>query len=402
MGFGTTTRVGALAIGVLAAGAMAQRDLPPFEVLDDGTILADGVAYESWAQYTGSEYFRELNLRCGSDPLAWAGHSDPAGSPADCTYNFTNPAAEYDPSQFKWRIPVVVHIIQHTNGQGQISDALVQSQIDILNEDFLALPGTNGEPGTDVQIEFYLATEDPSGNPTNGITRSTNSTWFNDGGSYWNSLAWDTNRYCNIYTNSASGALGYVPDLPQGGIAGSNSDRIVILWSSFGRNAPIGPPYNKGRTTTHEMGHYLGLWHTFDNGCGSVSGCATSGDRICDTNRESGPVFGCPGSSSSCSSSDPYHNYMDYSDDLCMWEFTHDQARRIRCSLIHYRPNLGELAGPDCPADIDGDGDADGDDFFGYLDLFAAGDPDADLDGDGDRDADDFFTYLDLFANGCP
>ncbi|MCB9845983.1 MAG: hypothetical protein H6811_08370 [Phycisphaeraceae bacterium] len=54
-----------------------------------------------------------------------------------------------------------------------------------------------------------------------------------------------------------------------------------------------------------------------------------------------------------------------------------------------------------CPADIDGDGDADGDDFFGYLDLFASGDPDADLDGDGDRDADDFFMYLDLFAQGC-
>ena len=106
-----------------------------------------------------------------------------------------------------------------------VSLAQVQSQIDVLNEDFLALAGSNGADGTDIQIQFYLAEVDPNGNATNGVTYSNNTSWYNDSGSYWNSLAWDTNRYLNIYTNSAGGFLGYVPDLPQGGIAGSNSAR---------------------------------------------------------------------------------------------------------------------------------------------------------------------------------
>ncbi|MHC5002024.1 MAG: M43 family zinc metalloprotease, partial [Planctomycetota bacterium] len=179
--------------------------------------------------------------------------------------------------------------------------------------------------------------------PTTGITYSNNTSWFNDNGSYWNQLAWDTSRYMNIYTNNAGGALGYVPDLPQGGIVGSNEDRVVILWSAFGRNAPIGPPFNQGRTLTHEVGHYLGREHTFNGGCGSASACYTSGDLICDTTPQSSPTDGCSGSS--CGSPDPIHNYMDYSDDLCMWEFTAEQARRMRCTLEHYRPQLYEVDG---------------------------------------------------------
>ena len=276
------------------------------------------------------------------------------GTSSDCAYGWTNPTSDYD-ATFVYDIPVVVHIIQRTNGTGAITDAKVQSQIDILNEDFLALAGTNGANGTYCAIQFHLATVDPSGNTTNGITRSTNDTWFNDSGSYWNSLAWDTNEYLNIYTNSAAGYLGYVPDLPQGGIVGSNADRVVILWSSFGRNGPIGPPYNQGRTTTHEVGHYFGLWHTFDGGCASVSNCYNNGDRICDTNAESQPVFGCPGSKTSCSSPDPYHNYMDYSDDLCMEEFTPEQMRRIRCTIEFWRSNLPDGGGTTDPtADFSG------------------------------------------------
>ena len=177
-------------------------------------------------------------------------------NPDDCAYRFTNPSEEYDPSVVKYRIPVVVHVIRRDDGvTGHVPESMIRSQIDILNEDYLALVGTNGANGTDIQIEFYLATEDPAGNPTTGITYSDNSTWFSDGGSYWTSLAWDTHRYMNVYTNNASGALGYVPNLPQGGVVGSSSDRVVILWSAFGRDAPIGPPYDPGRTLTHEVGH---------------------------------------------------------------------------------------------------------------------------------------------------
>ena len=95
-----------------------------------------------------------------------------------------------------------------------------------------------------------------------------------------------------------------------------------------------------GRTLTHEIGHYLGLFHTFQGGCGSAA-CYTSGDLICDTNAESGPNFSCAGSPpSSCCSVDPIDNYMDYSDDLCMEKFTAEQVNRMRCSLINWRPLL--------------------------------------------------------------
>ncbi len=389
-------------VASIATGAHAQLD-HDFTVIDEHHIVAGGVLYESFEEYFTSDYFKQMNARCGTriDPLIAqmaAGNIGPAGSPADCTYNFTNPAAEYDPSTGKFRIPVVVHVIQRTNGTGFIPEDRIRSQIDVLNEDFLAILGSLGENGTDIQIEFYLATEDPDGNPTNGITYSTNNTWYNDSGGYYNSLAWDTNRYCNIYTNSASGALGYVPDLPQGGIAGNPADRIVIFHDAFGRNSPL-PPYHLGRTTTHEMGHYLGLWHVFDNGCGN-NNCYSTGDRICDTNPMSSPTFGCPGSRNQCGEPAPFHNYMDYSDDICMDNFTPEQARRMRCSLEFYRPDLAQ-ADTGCPADIDGSGTLDADDFFAFLDLFSSGDPAADLTGNGTIDVNDFFAYLDLFAAGC-
>jgi hypothetical protein len=265
----------------------------------------------------------------------------------DCDYGQTNPSATYAPTSLI-RIPVVVHVIQSTSGQGNLSTALVQSQITVLNEDYRAIAGTAGAAGTDTRIEFFLATTDPSGNPTTGIMRHTNNTWFADSGAYYNSIAWPTNRYLNIYTNNAGNGsvLGYVPDLPQGGsVLGTNADRVVILYSAFGRPATGGAPYHLGRSCTHEVGHYLGLFHPFDFGCGSAS-CYTTGDRICDTNAEANPRFGCMIGASSCGSTDPVQNYMDYSDDSCMNNFTQEQARRMRCTLQHYRPQLGQPGGP--------------------------------------------------------
>ncbi len=314
--------------------------------VSEPVIVVDGVSFWSWQDYTQSETFARKALRCGTVSSGVnVAVAAVAEGPQDCTFSLTNPDPAYDPSVELYRIPVVVHVIRTSSGAtGHISEAMVQSQIDILNEDFLAMIGTNGANGTDIQIEFYLATHDPLGSPTNGITYSDNTTWYNDGGAYWNTLAWDTNRYLNIYTNSASGNLGYVPDLPQGGIAGSNADRVVVLWSSFGRNGPIGPPFNLGRTATHEVGHYFGLEHTFSWACTSPTACYTSGDLICDTNPQEYPTSGCP-NASSCGSSDPVHNYLDYSNDSCMEEFTPDQARRMRCSLLFYRPDLFEIVG---------------------------------------------------------
>ncbi|MEM7205197.1 MAG: zinc metalloprotease [Planctomycetota bacterium] len=265
-------------------------------------------------------------------------------SPSDCGYSVTVPAAQYAPTTL-YTIPVVVHVIQATSGRGALTDAQVQSQIDILNEDFRALAGSPGAPGVDTMIQFVLADRDPSGAPSTGITRSTNNTWFRDGGNYWRQLAWDTNRYMNLYTNNGGGALGYVPEIPQSGtLVGTTGDRVVCAWDSFGRSSAAGPPFNQGRTATHEVGHYLGLLHTFDGGCGG-SNCYRSGDLICDTNPEQRPAYGCPTRQSTCGSPDPVSNYMDYSDDLCMTGFTAEQTRRMRCTLENWRPNLATTGG---------------------------------------------------------
>ncbi len=283
-------------------------------------------------------------VRCAT-PFAPDGTGE--DGPADCSFNQTNPLAQYAPT-YEMKIPVVFHVISNTSGRGNISDARVRAQIDILNEDYGALPGTPGAAGFDTGVRFELATVDPQGNPTNGITRSVNNNWFSDSGAYWNTLAWDTSRYLNIYSNNGGGAfvLGYVPGLPQDPFnspVGTKADRVVVSWDTVGRNAPAFP-YNQGRTTSHEVGHYLGLFHTFHNGCDRGS-CYSSGDRICDTNPERSSATGCPTSRVTCSTPDPVRNYMDYSDDRCMNNFTSEQARRIRCTLEFYRPNVYSRSG---------------------------------------------------------
>ena len=282
--------------------------------------------------------------RCGTPSTRVAG---PIDHP-DCDSFNTNPLASYEGALL--RIPVVVHILHRTNGVGNLTDPQVQSQITVLNEDFRATAGTAGSPGYDSNIEFFLATTTPQGQPTTGITRHANNSWHNDSGSYWNSVAWDTSRYLNIYVNNPGGGgiLGYVPALPSGGsVLNTAADRVVCYYQAFGRPSSAFP-FNAGRTCTHEVGHYLGLFHTFDGGCGFGS-CYTSGDLICDTNAESNPRFGCQPNGSSCGSVDPARNYMDYSDDSCMNNFTQEQVRRMRCTLQHYRPNLAEPAGPTGP-----------------------------------------------------
>jgi Pregnancy-associated plasma protein-A len=383
-------------------GSDQQHDDLSFKVISDSEIIADGHTFNSWNDLYQSGYYNFEDTHCKTVPFMDDGAVFRGGS-NDCSFGNTNVEAQYDPSVGVYRIPVVVHLIQSSNGTGFVPDSRVFSQIEILNEDFQAIAGSNGAPGNNAQIEFYLATEDPDGNPTTGITRSTNTTWFNDGGQYYNSLAWDTNRYLNIYTNNGGGALGYVPDLPQGGIVGSSSDRVVILYSTFGRNAPFSP-FNLGRTVTHEVGHYLGLYHTFSGGCGT-SNCSTSGDRVCDTNPESSPTFGCPGNRNSCGGQAPFHNYMDYSDDICMNQFTPDQNNRMRCTLINYRPDLFSIAGEgSCsPADVaEPFGELSFFDVSEYLSLLSIGDASADLNDDGSFNFFDISEFLSVYEQGCP
>ncbi len=193
---------------------------------NDGPVTFGGQTFPSWSDYINSSYFQKAGMRCGTPepPL-------PAVSPLtvnDCTTYLTDPDPIYDPGD-TYLIRVVVHIIEHSDGSGQISDALVQSQIDVLNEDFLALAGTPGELGVNLEIQFALATVNPQGVPTNGITRDENDDWFTDTIArfglpvvdtcdYCETLAWDPSRYLNVYTTNAGGGprlRGQLPDDPR-------------------------------------------------------------------------------------------------------------------------------------------------------------------------------------------
>ncbi|MFT6831201.1 MAG: hypothetical protein ACJAZN_001359 [Planctomycetota bacterium] len=306
--------------------------------LDGGEIVAADASgtyvYDTWDAYLRSSFFLRNGKRCGFSALAHPPEVAFLGSQSDCTNSSSFPDPVYDPNGSSapvYDIPIAFHVLYSNNGAGNIPDARIYEQIDILNQDFAAL--------TNSRIQFHLATEDPQGGATTGITRTRSTSYYNDRGSYATAVGWDTTRYLNIYSNTAGGNLGYAYVPNGGGVVGSSFDGVRLLWNSIGLTNYV--PYNLGRTGTHEVGHYLGLFHTFDGGCGT-SNCNASGDFCCDTNPESSPSYtACsPSERSTCGSQDPVRNYMDYSEDACMDEFTMEQAFRMRCTLENWRVDL--------------------------------------------------------------
>jgi len=294
-----------------------------YQLIEDGRLIVEGEVYESVIAFQKSEKFRYEERRCASQQkmIARGMTGDVRGkSASDCTNSQTVIQAEYYIGGTV-TIPVVFHILINTNGDGDIPDSLINSQIDVLNDDFSGAAG-----GYDTRIRFELA----------GITRHVNRTWYRDKreSQYKSQTGWDRDTYLNIWTNTAGGYLGYAY-LPAGS-AGSNVDGVVLHHDYVGYMPPNAGNYNLGRTATHEVGHYLGLQHTFDGGCGTGY---TSGDLIADTNAESSAHYGCS-PRTTCSSPDPIENFMDYSDDACMYLFTQEQANRAVCSIMNYRPNL--------------------------------------------------------------
>jgi hypothetical protein len=308
-------------------GKAAQEETSAYRVTQDGKVIVEGETFASPSAYHASDRFRLGGRRCGS--------LTKMGERGDTTLGMAKAASDCSSSQTVIRdeyklantitIPVVFHILMNTNGAGDVSDGLLQSQIDVLNQDFAGLSG-----GFDTRIRFTMA----------GITRHTHNKWYNDRqeATYKSQTGWDRAVYLNIWTNLASGYLGYAY-IPAG-TAGDNLDGVVLHYDYVGYMPPNAGDYNLGRTATHEIGHYLGLDHTFGGGCGDANAPYTTGDLIADTNGESTPHYGCS-PRATCGSSDPINSFMDYSDDVCMSNFTEEQANRMVCSLKSYRPGMG-------------------------------------------------------------
>jgi len=245
-------------------------------------------------------------------------------------------------------IPVVFHVVYRVASEN-IPDSRLNEQLDVLNQDYgKTNSDTNLVPAAfkslhvDTEVRFCLAQRDPSNNPTTGITRtSTTVTSFTtDDKVKANSTGgkdpWNTSNYLNIWICNLGGSiLGYA-QFPGGPAA---TDGVVLDYRFTGKTG-ASAPYNKGRTGTHEVGHYLNLRHIW----GDSPGCSPD-DLVGDTPLQGSENYGCPTfpKTDACSPSAPgvmFMNYMDYVDDACMYMFTVGQKARMQAALSGPRVSL--------------------------------------------------------------
>lgn len=222
-------------------------------------------------------------------------------------------------------IPVWVHVINQGTGieNGNVPDSQIVAQIAVLNDSYSGVTGGENTP-----FRFTLA----------GTTRTTNASWYTmTPGSQEEQQAKAALRVggpetLNLYTANPEGSLLGWATFPWDYANDPTNDGVVVLYSSVpGGSAE---PYNEGDTATHEIGHWLGLFHTFQYNC------TPRNDRVTDTPTERSASYGCPVGQDSCRllpGLDPVQNFMDYTDDVCMIEFTSGQSSRMDQLHLQYR-----------------------------------------------------------------
>ncbi len=236
-------------------------------------------------------------------------------------------------------LPIIVHVLFSDN-LSNISDAQIRSQIDAINRDFRKqntnisnIPNSFKDLAADIEINFELASKNPSGQNTSGIERKFNAR------TNWMASAdlkktisggldpWDVNKYVNIWICDIGSSVAGYSQLPGRNPA---TDGIVIDYRYFGTIGNVYYPYNQGRTLTHELGHYFNLIHIWgDRTCGD--------DGVADTPTQQTYNYGCPSypkySCAAQPNGDMFMNFMDYTDDNCMSMFTQGQKQRIQATL---------------------------------------------------------------------
>jgi hypothetical protein len=227
-------------------------------------------------------------------------------------------------SSFLAKAPISIyyHVISKddTPAGGNVPDSQLAAQTNVLNQDYAA-----------TGLSFVTA----------GTTRTVNALWFGFAGplsaeqtDMKNTLRVGGANALNVYTvgftgGRGRGILGY-STFPSSYAGAPKDDGVAIKFNSLPGGAA---PFNLGRTLTHETGHWLGLYHTFEGGCSGA------GDQVSDTPAEAEASSGCPVNRDTCSGGgvDPIHNFMDYSDDSCLNQFTPGQNARIKSQIATYR-----------------------------------------------------------------